>query len=370
MVKGNWHKQGSAAQQSATLTIREDYFTLEIQDALPIHGKLLSLDVSSRIGNVQRNITLKDGSVFCTSDNDSIDLIFKNHLKGEKLVHKLESKLHLVLISLVVAILTAFIFFKWGVPWASKQIAHALPYETNNIISANTLDFLDKYLLEKSKISIFKQKDIISHFHNKLAPLSEDKDIKYKLHFRLWEDSNKSIPNAFALPSGDIVLTDKFIELCKNQEEMDSVLLHEMGHVVHRHTLETVLETTFITVSVMLIMGDPNGMADMGVGVGSLLVSSSYSRGHESEADMYAFKHMLTSGIDPIAFSNIMNAMTSYMKENEKTKKEKEDDESILNYLSSHPNTKQRVKIAQEFSKCFKAGLTECKIDKAILQAQ
>ena len=50
------------------------------------------------------------------------------------------------------------------------------------------------------------------------------------------------IPNALAFPSGDIVLTDKFVQLSKNQDEIDSVLLHEMGHVVHRHGLEMLIE--------------------------------------------------------------------------------------------------------------------------------
>ena len=43
-------------------------------------------------------------------------------------------------------------------------------------------------------------------------------------------------------------------------------------------------------------------MGDMGIGLGSALVSSAYSRGHESEADKYAFDKMLKSGIDPKSF--------------------------------------------------------------------
>jgi len=73
-----------------------------------------------------------------------------------------------------------------------------------------------------------------------------------------------------ALPSGDIVLTDKFIELSENQDEIDAVLLHEMGHVIHRHGLEMVIEGTLVTVAGMLIVGDSNGLADMGVELGSL----------------------------------------------------------------------------------------------------
>ena len=216
---------------------------------------------------------------------------------------------------------------------------------------------------EKSKISQAKMEEIRQHFKSKLLPLSADKEIDYRLHFRLWSDGNLSIPNALALPSGDIIVTDKFVELSKNQDEIDSVILHEMGHVVHRHTLKMVIESTFITVATMMIVGDSNGLADMGVGLGSLLVSSSYSRGHESEADRYAFEQMLTAKIDPMAFSDIMNRMMSHMEQSSKNDKNgKEPDEDVLDYLSSHPTTKERVEIAQQYSQCFKKGLTTCEI--------
>ena len=119
----------------------------------------------------------------------------------------------------------------------------------------------------------------------------------------------------------------------------------------------------------------------MGVGLGSLLVSSNYSRGHEAEADLYAFEHMLVAKIDPQAFSDIMNRMTSYMtelseskddegnkndsdkKSNNKTAdKGMKNKDSIFDYLSSHPKTSRRVEIARQYSECFKKGLSTCDV--------
>ena len=37
--------------------------------------------------------------------------------------------------------------------------------------------------------------------------------------------------NAFALPSGIIVMTDELVELAKSDDELISVLAHEIGHV-------------------------------------------------------------------------------------------------------------------------------------------
>ncbi len=363
MIQGKWYAQGSAASLDATLAITSDTtYVINIENGAIYEGKLSALNVGNRLGNTERKITLEDGSIFATKENDFIDDTFKKQLLSNGLIHTLESKLRWVFVAIMITAFTAFGFFKWGVPWSSTKIAHMLPHKTNELIAAHTLEFLDKYIFEKSQVPQSKMEEIRQHFTSQLVPLSEDKEISYRVHFRLWRDGNISIPNALALPSGDIILTDKFVELSQTQDEIDAVLLHEMGHVVHRHTLETVIESTFITVAAMMIVGDSNGLADMGVGLGSLLVSSSYSRGHESEADRYAFEQMLRARIDPMAFSDIMNRMMSYMERSTNDKMGKTSDEDILDYLSSHPATKERVKIAQQYSQCFKKGLTACEI--------
>ncbi|MDM5263648.1 M48 family metallopeptidase [Sulfurovum sp. XTW-4] len=364
MINGKWYAQGSAASLDATLAVTSEHtYVIRVENGAVYEGSLSVLNVDNRLGNTERKITLEDGSIFATKENDLIDKIFKKHLLSNGIIHTLESKLRWVFVALVITVFTTFGFFKWGVPWSSTKIAHLLPHETNELIATHTLEFLDKYIFKKSKISQSKMEEIRQHFTSTLVPLSEDQEINYRVHFRLWRDGNVSIPNALALPSGDIILTDKFVELSKSQDEIDSVLLHEMGHVIHRHTLKMVIESTFITVATMMIVGDSNGLADMGVGLGSLLVSSSYSRGHESEADIYAFEQMLAAKIDPIAFSDIMNRMMSYMERPSKNDKNSEtSDEDVLDYLSSHPATKERVEVAQQYSQCFKKGLTTCEI--------
>ena len=209
------------------------------------------------------------------------------------------------------------------------------------------------------------KKPFVSIFFSELVPLESDTDITYTLHFRRW---GQGIPNAFALPSGDIILTDTFVELSETQEEIDSVLLHEMGHVVHRHSLQMVVQGAFVTLAVVMLTGDANALVDAGVGLGSLLLSTGYSRGHESEADLYAFNKMLVAGIDPIHFSNIMARMTGYMEEQEtdfdsqesKQASLDEDENELLDYLSTHPKTQYRINEAKRYSDCFKRGLKSC----------
>jgi Zn-dependent protease with chaperone function len=361
MIKGRWHPKESAQSFDAVLIFLDDgSYRIDIEEGDSYQGEFSKLYISPRLGNVDRKITLEDGSVFISRENDTIDEVLQGTSRLHTLLHTVESHMGWVVVALVVAVVSLFSFFKWGIPWGSEKIAHALPYETNELIAGNTLKFLDEYMFDESNLTEPRQTQIRSHFQETLAPLHQSKKIVYKLHFRRWED----IPNALALPSGDIILTDKFVALCENQEQIDAVLLHEMGHVVHRHGLEMLIESTFISVAVMFIVGDVNGVADMGVGLGSLLVSSSYSREHESEADLYAFKQMLHLGIDPIAFTDIMGKMSRYIEDNNITSKgrksEKEEGWSVS--LSTHPETQLRMQRAKQYSECFKKGLKTCEI--------
>ncbi|WP_293267904.1 M48 family metallopeptidase [Neptunomonas sp.] len=362
LITGHWYKKGSAAQSSATLRFSNELCVIETNELIVFSGHLEEINVSDRLGNVERKLTLRDGSLFATQDNNAIDKLFKSK-KANQYIHTIESHMGWVAVALVVTLLTSFAFFKWGVPWASTKIAHALPHKTNELIATHTFDFLDGYIFDESQITPQRKEEIRNHFNENVAPLDDSGlAINYRIHFRQWSSGDTEIPNALALPSGDIILTDSFVKLSENQHEIDSVLLHEMGHIVHRHTLQRVVESTFITTVIMLVTGDGNSITDMGTGLGSILVSSNYSRGHESEADAYAFKHMLSANIDPQHFSNIISRITAPLGKTELHANE-DTDSGLTSYFSSHPVTKERVLQANKYHECFKKGLTSCQTD-------
>jgi len=307
LIKGNWFEKGSAASIDAVLHVDGNFFQLKTHTGLNKQGDASLIDVSDRLGNVQRKLTFEDGSVFSTTDNDAIDKAFSKTKKTNRLIHKLESKLPFVLISLVATIVISLSFSNYKNP----------------------------------------------------------NGIQFSLHFRDWSSNGKGVPNALALPSGEIILTDKFVELSKNQAEINAVLLHEIGHIAHRHSLKMVIQSTLLTTVIMMATGDANGLTDMGVGLGSLLLSSKYSRHFELEADKFAFTKMLQIGIDPIAFSQIMKRITEYTEETfgmteDKDTQEENSDTKISDYFSTHPATKERTKNAERYSECFNKGLTTC----------
>lgn len=391
VVSGKWYPKDSSIQYAAQLTIDKTRYEVQtIADATSedfdtrqnLIGQWSQVAISDRLGNTERKLTLADGSLFTTQDNDAIDTLIKsnkNSVTGSKWslrLHRHETKMSSVLTMLVITAVFVFSFIKWGLPWTSQAVAHALPQQTGVFIGKQSLDFIDRYFLEPTQISDAKQQQIMSRFNIRLKPFGGDDSIQYQLHFRNMSVGGVSQPNAFALPSGDIILTDKFVELSKNDDEIDAVLLHEMGHVVERHSLEMLTQNSLTTMIVLLVLGNPDGISELATGLGTALVSSHYSRQYETEADEFAFKRMLKIGIDPQSFVDILSRMEAYSTAainaednddaaNQDKQETVDSDESVgedrlSDFLSTHPNTQLRIKMADRYSKCFEQGLTVC----------
>jgi len=153
----------------------------------------------------------------------------------------------------------------------------------------------------------------------------------YKLHFR---SSPKMGPNAFALPSGDIVLTDQLVALSQDDEFRDilGVLAHEKGHVVKKHSLRIAIKTGISGAIIGYITGDVSVLAST---IPTILINSSYSREFEHEADVHAVKELKD-----------MNISTKYIAtlfEELEKKQGGEENATVMSMFASHPLTSQRI---------------------------
>lgn len=360
MIKGWLYPVDSSARSGAGLSANDDRFTLTCDGQAPVTGSILGLTVSQRVGNIPRNITLPDKSLFETADNDAVDamLAASGHLAHRTgILHILESRWQWIALALLAMLLTGFSALRWGMPWAARELAFAMPVRATGIISEQTFDILDKTILEESALPVEEQERIRQHFETSLLPLQRE-DFTYSLHFR----HMYGIPNAFALPAGDIVVTDRLIELADSQEEIDAVLLHEIGHVVHRHGLQQVLHSSFLTVAIILISGDVTATGNIAVALPVFLLENHYSRENENEADHYAFERMMEAGIDPAYFSIMMEKISRTPESDSKDsapRNEEQDGADLRGYLSTHPSTQERVSQAEMYSRKFRERLSE-----------
>ncbi|MBL1142508.1 MAG: M48 family metallopeptidase [Proteobacteria bacterium] len=331
--------------------------------------------ISSRLGNTPRAITFPTGEIFESVDHDDFNRINQHFGGQETWVHKLESNTQYVVFML--AFLVAFITWSsiWGIPWLSTKVAYALPAEVNSYIAQGTLETLDKRVFNSSKLEPERKLELTKAF-NDLIP--EDKlEFSYKLEFR----SGGFIgANAFALPDGTIVVTDELVNLANQDKEIMSVLLHEIGHVEYRHGLRGIINHAGLTALVLTLTGDVNSAGTLVLALPNVLLESSYSRELEWEADTYSLEYMQKNNIEPEHFANFMQRLENYSYEdhlengdetadNECPKNDEitasdifddtedtidnevDSEENVevdtdlgwLNYISSHPPSKERI---------------------------
>jgi len=335
-IEGFWYPQNSSARFAAELFLQNSSYRLAVESHSEITGGASKLGFSDRVGNIPRKVSFPDGSIFETKENDLIDtfLIGRAGQSGfSGFIHRLESQWRWALIALLVTIAFSIVVFRSGIPWAAQKIAHALPAQTNQIIAAGTLETLDHILLEESELSEDKKEQLT------------EQDYTFKLHFRSMMD----IPNAFALPSGDIVITDSLVRLAEHDEELDSILLHEMGHVVYRHGLQQIIHASIVSFSITMISGDATDMNQFLIAFPVFLAQQKYSRDHETEADTYAFERMKTLGMNPRYFASIMSRLMEVTEELDADEGNKSD--RLSEYLATHPATQDRVQRALEASR-------------------
>ncbi len=345
-ISGHWFEPGSAARNDAILEIDGDQCTVWIADQRTASGQLSDLRISDRVGNITRHLYWPEAGKFETLDNDAVDQALRASKPSGSIataLWQLESSWGVAIAALLLVVAAVFAGYKWGIPAAADRVALSLPAPVTETISEGAMASLDSWIFEESQISQQRQNQIRDQFSTLIRRL-DTPDINYRLHFRKMIIHDRPVPNAMALPNGEIVVTDAFVELTEHPNEINAVLLHEMGHVEERHGLQQVVRASAVSVIAGMTLGNMSGIGDLVSGVPVFLVQSSYSREHENSADTFAFDHMMQSGIDPIHFANIIARLGGVKDASEPARD---------NYLSSHPSTANRARRAAALSREF-----------------
>jgi len=132
-------------------------------------------------------------------------------------------------------------------------------------------------------------------------------------------------PNAFALPGGTIYITQGMLKSLKNQNELVSIIGHEMGHFKNRDHLKgfgTKLLFSLLSLS-------------LGEGYGTILNTTlnisniKYSQSAELEADAFSLDVM------QCAYGNVRDATTLFQR--------MDDGEEWSYFFTTHPAFKKRL---------------------------
>jgi predicted Zn-dependent protease len=189
----------------------------------------------------------------------------------------------------------------------------------------------------------------ITRVVQQLVAASERPDLKYRVTLL-----NSPSVNAFALPNGQLYVTRGLLALASDNAELASVLSHEMAHVIARHAAireDQVRQAALISRVATDVFNDPQ-MSALTLAKSKIALAG-FSRQQELEADGIGVGIAARAGFDPHGAARFLNAMGRNA--NLRPKGANGADPRLLDFMSSHPATPDRVKNAQANARQYAA---------------
>ena len=309
-VSGWLFEAGRSAKYAAVLERPPDGRLAIVADGLPRRSyadKDLTA-ISDRIGAIPRRLTFADGAVFETQDNSGIDSLLSDRLAAsETFLSRLEVFHPRLIIIALIAIGLVYATVRYALPVLANIAAAVTPTPIVKVIDRGSLEAIDRAFLEPSELNRTRKDEIAAGF-SAVAQNADTGEIGLQLLFR---DGGIVGPNAFALPGGTIIMTDQLVGLAGSDDQIFGVLAHEIAHVEERHSLRQIYRSLGIAALIAMIGGDSGEIVEDVLAQGSLLLTLSYSRRFETQADRRAVELMKRAGRDPAALAAILERITA-----------------------------------------------------------
>jgi len=181
-----------------------------------------------------------------------------------------------------------------------------------------------------------------SPFYSTLNPIATQikrvTDRQYDRPFTFILVHEKS-PNAFAVPGGNVYVTDSLMTFVKNREELAGVLCHETSHTIHHDVVHNMKKDQNLaigaTILSVLLGGQKNGYVNGGINVLAGLKANDYSREVETSADLKGAETCAQAGSNPWGMVWLFQQF------------EKAGSGASMEMLSDHPTDDHRIEDLQ-----------------------
>ena len=174
----------------------------------------------------------------------------------------------------------------------------------------------------------------INTIGQRLARFSDRQDYPYNFYVIEQDDLN-----AFTVPGGNVYIYSGLVKKLKTDDQIASVLAHEIGHCAARHTIkkfQAALGYNLIgglVLSALQVDSGTKQLAAMGSNTVMGLVFSAYGRQDEYQADQLGVKYMALAGYDPRGSIEALEVLRNEMK----------NDRKVPLILRSHPYLEDRI---------------------------
>lgn len=199
-----------------------------------------------------------------------------------------------------------------------------------------------KFLAESKVVKGTKEAALVKKIGHKIAMVAGRSD--YSWEFNLVE--NKQL-NAFCLPGGKVVVYTGILSVAKNEDQLATVISHEIAHALARHGAErmshAMISNGLYNIGAIVLNSQApqySSIYNQAYGIGTNLgVMLPYSREHEYEADEIGVYLMHKAGYD-------VNEAVKFWENMEKKSKN-----STPEFLSTHPHSSNRIDRIKEIIK-------------------
>lgn len=334
-IPADYYDGRSARRVPVSLSIEGGWLMLKGAE-LELEIPFSSVRVSEKLGSAPRQLHLADGGHCAVSDHAAFEALLQGAgVRPRSLVSRLEGYWHYAVGALLLSIACVVAGFIWGLPWAAEVAADRIPYSTAHIIDKHVLSTFDQGMLQPSKLSPERQRELQQRFDT----LRAGRDLPdYPLQFR---NSPAIGANAFALPGGTVVVTDALVQLADNDEEILGVLAHELGHVSERHPLRQLLQGSVVALAMTWYVGDISSLL---AAAPTLLLQTSYSRNFERRADRFAADMLRSKGIPPTRLADMLEKL----EQTHRKAHPQQQAASVDKYFATHPDTAERIRSLRE----------------------
>lgn len=149
--------------------------------------------------------------------------------------------------------------------------------------------------------------------------------------------------NAFAIPGGNVFIYTGILEKMDSYEELVALLGHEITHITHQHSLKSIGRSAASSIFVSSLFGDVGGVTTGIANKADQLKQLGYSRELETEADTEGVEFLKLNHISARGMKNLLTILDD----------ENDNMNGLIEYISSHPDTKKRIKNVSQFNFSF-----------------
>ncbi len=171
---------------------------------------------------------------------------------------------------------------------------------------------------------------LVNQIGARLVNESIARDTGWRWEFHLLGDTQTV--NAFALPGGQVFITQAMYNQLSGEDEIAGVLAHEIVHVLARHSAQRIAQnnlTNGIIGAVAVASGDAS-TAQTAAMIGQM-INMSYSREAELQSDTIGVCLMIDAGYNPEGLIGVMEVL------------EEMSAGAPPEFFSTHPNPGNRV---------------------------